>query len=971
MQAEKEGLRSANFRKLAVKVYQLMSYELEDIEALLNVKYQRKMINALLESDAGVQNWLQNYRWQLRSLQLADSFYSLVPHSLSLLTEKDFAEARTYLLQWLDDAHSTLKTPKLEFLVAFEVAEQLFDSEAYQSALSLFQRCQKLLSSNESLIKEVNEAKKAGFSVGDTSSAPPRSLVHSICHLPRSTQSLPLLESKLAGFLQVLSLIPSKGAENETGSLLLSKIAESPLPSSPITRLDTLITSLESMALHQDASRANQIRMEVLALLEKDLEAFFLSSPSHAPLPSIPLQLRLLISSWPSLSPIHEQIRHVNLVWRTIYVQTENPNISWISRVTQPKAAFQAIQSRLNSLPPSSPFIPRFKSLLEILMDQFLETASSISQSQQDDASQQSYPSTPNISMQLSSPLESLRFDLSKMKSGGVSISSKKSAADLSNQQKMDLTDGKTDLDAFIRLTESRDEDELKRSALLLSAARGPQLISRVLNQRALQSEASGDFEGAKAMYGAVKSMQGGGGEREESQKVSPAEREGDSRLENEWSLFLASLQQSSSDSLDFQGIAETMKGLVEGGCFPSKLQTEKLGVLLLNRTRISHASVNPSSSGTMRSNLTSSNTNGSGKSGEEVFESISKCFSVLKQNASSVQLSYITPVLTLIESMLRIHEESTRLQPGNETSVISNAFSIVGTNFEAMISLVVRDTTGWINNWIGEVRREDVLTTMSAFLAFCVDFVYRSAKVPCEALRIDRVSKTLASVSGERGHGWMEQVKSVRLAEMNSVISFFCSSLFALQRSLPSAPSPLLLLGDISLLQSQHETALRYYLRASLLQIASANGGAGDSSWDSSASSSPSSSSSSFSLLLPTLIHCFVSSRLLHYAVLLHQYATPIDYPAAIALTTAAAPHFPFFLFPFLFDLPLLETLTNALHTLGNLSAARSLSLLIASPDHLATESSPKLLLFARSKLLLHLAQRFLNNGSWTGLDS
>lgn len=811
---------------------------------MLNVKYQRKMINALLESDTGVSNWILNARFRLRSSLEA-------PNANNVQSEKEIAEARLYLQQWLEDATVAQKSPKLEFFCAFEIAESLFASEAYDRSNAYFRKAQTLLEQREELRVLLQDAKNELQSRSLKALSLPSSLP--IGCLPRSTISLPGLETRLASFLAVLA--PQTEKNNDSTFLAV----------------DDLLS-----AIHTNKSPQQAIFQQLVQILEDDLE--------HK---ALYFDFKLHLATLPPLAPIADQIREINVTWRIINTD-EEPSLSWLAGVSNLRIFFASLLSRSDSCNETSGQQERFLATLRIISEQLLDDTV-YSELAKRDASFQST---------LTSSVEALRSSLQTCGS----------------QEPQEYEN-----DAFMALTRSRSPETLKLAANSFSTLRGASLTSRIIERRIKECEKNQDFESAVILYTTLR----------EALKV-----------EHFWDEFMAHLCTSPASYTDDK-VLEEAKSLMDRELYPSAEVASRISTWMLNRE------------------------------GFQLFDDFGL---LLQRSASSPNAIFLRQVYTYAKHVVDLWRCVSSLHPSLEISKISDSFSAAAVHFEAIISVAIRDVRGWAAELLGALRHAEVLKALASISLFSLDFLYRSSKLPCEALHIDRINKTLASLSSERDHAWMSQVKSVNLVAISSLHSIFSRILFALQRTLPNDPYASLCLGDISLLKGQHETALRFFLRSifstPLLDKSKAPSDytSPHSANTSHIASSASPSSARILGLLPSLIHCFTHLRLYHYAILLHQYAPTVDYKASLTLMAAWGSVFPRQLFPFVFDLPLLETLAHTLHRAGNLADAQYVASLIAKPEHVALEFAPKALEISRSKFMLHLAQQFLENGNWNG---
>lgn len=814
-----------------------MEYELEDLERLINSKYQRKMINALLENDAGVGNWILNARFRLRSSLDITSINNPAP-------EKELPEARLYLQQWLEDANASLKSSKLEFFCAFEIAESLFASEAYDRSLSYFLKAQSLLEEKEDLRSLINAAKDEI----QLRSLNPLSLPSSlpVGSLPRSTLCLVALETKLRSFINVLQ--PSTEKLNEDVFL----------------KIDDILASLTTGKSNQEEGLS-----QIIDILEKDMH--------HK---SLYFDFKLHLSNLPSLAPIADRIRDLNIAWRIINTE-EEPSLSWLTGVRNVHTIFTSLLTRSSAFAHSPTIENRFFTTLRIIATQSMDESLTSALANSDS----------NFQSTLTPSIKALKESL----------------------QSHDSThSNEPEEDAFIVLTRSRSAESLKSSCAQFSAVRGAQLTARVIQQRIKECEANGDFECAVVLYSTLR----------ETLQVNLF-----------WNEFMARLYADPSSFSDNQ-VLEESNSLFERDLFPDSEATVRLALFLLKSID------------------------------SKLFDDFG---AILQRYGSSPSSSFLRQVYTYAKHILDLWKCVSGLHPSLEISRISESLSTAASHFEAIISVAIRDTRGWAADLLGQLRSADLLKALASISIISLDFLYRSSKLPCEALHTDRINKTLASLSGERDHSYMSQVKSIKLVALPQLLDITSRLLFALQGTSPNDPSAPLCLGDLALLQNQHETALRFYLKA--IFSSPINDSKTASSYESSGSNNARSSDTSrVAQLLPVLIYCFTQLRLYHYAIVLHQYAHIVDHKAAISLMATWGAVFPRHLFSFIFDLPLLEMLAHTLKNAGNLTEAHEVAALISKPEHLALEFAPKALDISRSKFLLHLAHQFLEDGNWNG---
>lgn len=817
-----------------------MEYELEDLERLINSKYQRKMINALLENDAGVGNWILNARFRLRSSLDIATINNPSP-------EKEIPEARLYLQQWLEDANASLKSSKLEFFCAFEIAESLFASEAYDRALPYYQKAQSLLDEKEDLKSLLDAAKDEIRNRGLNPLSLPSSLP--VGSLPRSTLCLVALETKLHSFIDVLQ--PSTEKLNEDVFLTI----------------DGILSSLNINKSNQEAGFS-----QIIDILEKDLTR-----------QSLYFDFRLHLATLPSLAPIADRIRDLNIAWRIINTE-EEPSLSWMTGVRDALDIFNSLLARFSSFSHAPMIQSRFYSTLRIIATQSMDETMTTALASFD----------PNFQSTLTPSIKALKDSL------------------LSH----DSRDSKGyEEDAFIVLTRSRSAESLKTSSTQFSAVRGALLTTRVIQQRIKECEANRDFDCAVVLYSTLR----------ETLQVNLF-----------WDEFMARLCATPSSYSDLQ-VLEECKSLFERDLYPSSEATVRLALFLLKR---------PVS---------------------QLFDDFG---ALLQRHAASPSSSFLRQVYNYAKHILDLWKCVSGLHPSLEVSQISESLSTAATHFEAIISVAIRDTRGWAADLLGQLRNADLLKALASISIFSLDFLYRSSKLPCEALHTDRINKTLAALSGERDHSYMSQVKAVKLVSLPQLHDIVSRLLFALQRASPNDPSAPLCLGDLALLQNHHETALRFYLKA--IFSSPSHESNNTSSYESSGlTGSRTSDTSRIAQLLPVLIYCFTQLRLYHYAIVLHQYSHVVDHKAAISLMATWGAVFPRHLFSFIFDLPLLEMLAHTLKNAGNLAEAHEVAALISKPEHVALEFAPKALEISRSKFLLHLAHHFLEDGNWNGESS
>ena len=841
MVESQRSLRSQNFRKLAVRVFHGMQYELEDIEALLNVKYQRKMLNALLESDNGVHMWLLNYRWQLRTIQHADPFSSLSSSRPVTLSDRDFAEARKYLSQWLDDPHAPQKTAKLSFQVAFEIADQLFAAEAYHDATKYCQLAKKIADSNPPLIEELNRAKELpSFKLAPSTTSPQETA------LPRSTMALPTIFDRLEAFLEVLDD---------------SKV------DSPTSRLETL-----SSALERDKSSSATIKNDILQLLE-----------AHMCDEAIPIDMRLQLEHNHLLAPVRPQIVSLNLMWRLLQRKEDHPSLEWTLGLQNHLDIFTSLVRHWSSINRPVDLRPRFYRL-----------CFTICWESRDD--------------RIWSNLESLcenAVEISELHHHHLLVSSNDFVPDtISTPMDSDTSD------AFQVVTSSSDFEMLLASAHSLAAERGSQLVYSILMQRARRCESQEDALGAVTKYDVLKSMK---------------DFSTDSRVL--WAHLLASID-ALPPPFDASTVLESVTQLLHQNLVPTGEDMERLVTDLMNRA------------------------------GRAPFSQLLALLSSHFANGPSSHNLHggISNITSLVDHIWCLCEVGERLHPSLDPSQLSAAFHSAALHLDSFLQCLLQDSS-LVYRILDRLRNCVMLTTLASFLLFSLQFVYSSSNIPCDSLRADRLSKSMASVSLEKSHSWLVSVKSLAFTFEPQLFSL---TVFALQRILQTCSSSTaqyagaaFALGDLNMHKTQYAAAMRYFLLA---------GGSLNFSYE----------ISDISQLLPSLIHCLTEAKLYHFAIILHQYAQNIDYQGAIHLCTTWGQFFPTEMLTFLFDISIMEALVYTLKRHGAMDRAQLIVDMISKSDKVAMHATDKNvhrnLDLSRHKLFQILVDQLLDGGNWNG---
>ena len=450
--------------------------------------------------------------------------------------------------------------------------------------------------------------------------------------------------------------------------------------------------------------------------------------------------------------------------------------------------------------------------------------------------------------------------------------------------------------DDFMALTRSRNPETLRKASESFSAVRGEELTLGILDQRIKQCESKGDFTCSMVLHSTMK------------RKI---------RADQYWTEFMALLH-TAPDATSDENIIVSSKHLLDEERYPDMEVAIRFLLFLINERS------------------------------SKLFDD----FGLLLERSAAP--AFFRAFYENIKRIMDLWRVVSTIHPSLEVSSISDAFSAAAVHFEEFLSSEIkRASHQWTSLIIAQWRHTESLKILASILLFSLDFLYRASKLPCDALRIDRINKNLASLSLERDHRWVSQVKSVNLGSMNLLHSLLSSVLFALQRASPNDSSPPLCLGDLHLLQHQHETALRFYLRS----IFAGQHEPGKSL-----------DISRINQLIPSLILCFTHLRLYHYAIVLHQYVPNIDYKSALLLMSTWGAVFPRHLFAFVFDLPLLEILAHTLKNAGNLNDAHEIAGLIARPEHVALEFAPKTLNISKAKFVHYLAHQFLDYGNWNG---
>jgi tetratricopeptide (TPR) repeat protein len=828
------SLRSSNFRKLATRVFQHMQYELEDIEALLNIKYQRKMLNALLENDPGVHTWLMNYRWSLRLLKHAAPFSSLTHHRPTLLSDKEFDEARLYLSQWLEDPHSTLKTPSLCFRAHFEIAEYLFSIDAYSEAQNHFNSAQALRDANPSLLEDMDRASSFTSVPGRTFPYSDASLA--LSNLSRSILSLSEVNFKIEAFQKVIAAILS-GQSN-----------------SALTALDKLLHTLDT-----DKSNASNTFSAICQFLEED-------NVKH----ELALETRLQLQQRPSIEPVRQKILALNLMWRLQHTKAD-PSVLWLNGIEISSQTVLQVQGYWVHFGRPGPPHKRFCDLMVIICRHIGDD-------------------------QVWTMLENgvSNFEIQKRRSCALLASSvSDSLSKLASNTQSDTLRGD-----FHVLTSSEEVEGLKVASGAILAEHGVDLVSSILWARSQKYEANGMYEHAMNIYRVMETL-----------------KEIDSGPTLFWARFVGSLHLNAQyhESQTFQ---DDLKTAIQSQWFPNEGQMERLVAILLNRAK------------------------------NAILPSLGL---LMEATTTPACPRHVKSTLSLYHTIWKLHVTAERLHPAETSQNISVAFSEAAKSFDDIL-LLETENSDMVNGVLSRLKNPTILATLASHFLISLVFIYNTARIPCEAIHVDRISKSMAAVSLESRHAWMSAVTRVALSEEETLLKLTNLVLSQLLRESPQNANAAFALGDLYLHKSQYGTAMRYYLLAGATQHFSFVAPNAD-----------------FLALLPAFIHCLLEAKLYHFAIILHQYAPNVDYHHALPLCTTWGHIFPSELIPFLFDISLMEALVYANKRHDSLGKAQLIVDMIAKPEQ-ALDRNQRVLELQAYKFFQLLVRQFLDSGHWQG---